>query len=95
MKLNDKSTRDLIVQAVKADKRCADDDKLLIAKIWYLKGWKDPELYNRLKEMPSPETIRRSRQKLVEEGIIVPSEKVKNARRAEAKQARKDLGYNG
>ena len=95
MKLNDKTTRELIIKAVKADKRCADNDKLLIAKIWYLKGWKDTELYNHIKDMPSSETIRRTRAKLVEEGIIEPSEKAKNARKAEAKQARRDLGYNG
>lgn len=93
MLINDKSTRDLIIQAVGMNPKCADDDKRLIATIWYLKGWKDPKLYEHIKDMPSAETIRRTRAKLVEEGKIKPSEKIQRARKNEEIQARRNLGY--
>ena len=93
MKVNKQRTRDKIVRLVRADQRYADDDKLLIAAIWYEEGWKDPELYERLKKATSPETIRRTRQKLVEEGVIKPSENATEARYNDFQQAKEDLGY--
>ena len=94
MKVNKQRTRDKIVRLVKADQRYADDDKLLIAAIWYEEGWRDPELYQKLKNATSPETIRRTRAKLVEEGVITPSEKVTEARYNDFQEAKDDLGYN-
>jgi ribosomal protein L19E len=91
MKINNKPMRDRIKALVKADPTLADDDKRLIASVWYLEGWIDPELYEKLKSVSSPETIRRTRAKLVEEGIIKPSAKVQEARYEEYKQARMSI----
>lgn len=91
MKINDKPMRDTIKRLVKANPALANDDKRLIASIWYLEGWKDPNLYANLKKVSSPETIRRTRAKLVEEGIIKPSKEVEEWRYKEFKQARMSL----
>lgn len=91
MKINDKPMRGTIKRLVKANPALANDDKRLIASIWYLEGWKDPDLYANLKKVSSPETIRRTRAKLVEEGIIKPSKEVEEWRYKEYKQARMSL----
>lgn len=88
MKINDKPMRDRIVALVRSNPQLANDDKRLIAAIWYLEGWKDVDLYTNLKKVSSPETIRRTRAKLVEEGIIKPSKEVQEFRYQEYKQAR-------
>lgn len=91
MKINNKPMRDTIKRLVRANPELADDDKRLIASIWYIEGWTDPELYNHLKAVSSPETIRRTRAKLVEEGVIKPSQKTQEARYQEFKQARMSI----
>ena len=88
MKINNKSMRQRIKALVRANPSLADDDKKLIASIWYLEGWRDPNLFENLKKVSSPETIRRTRAKMVEEGIIKPSKKATEARYNEYKQAR-------
>ena len=93
MKINTGNMRDKILNLVKKDQRFANDDKLLIATIWWQEGWKDKDLYKMLQQVSSPETIRRTRAKLVEEGLIIPNEKVQQARRDAEGQARNDLGY--
>lgn len=93
MKINSKNMREKILALVKKDPRYANDDKLLIATIWWYEGWEDKELYKHLQSVSSPETIRRTRAKLVEEGLIVPNDKVQQARRDAEQQARGDLGY--
>lgn len=91
MKINDKPMRDTITALVRSNPALANDDKRLIAAIWYLEGWKDVDLYTNLKKVSSPETIRRTRAKLVEEGIIKPSKEVQEFRYQEYKQARMSL----
>jgi hypothetical protein len=91
MKINDKPMRDRITALVRSNPALANDDKRLIAAIWYLEGWKDVDLYTNLKKVSSPETIRRTRAKLVEEGIIKPSKEVEEWRYKEYKQARMSL----
>lgn len=91
MKVNDKTTRDRILEIYKKNPQMADDDKLLIATIWWLEGWKDPGLYQHLKSVSSPETIRRTRAKLVEEGLIESSESVNKARKSEEQNVRASL----
>lgn len=91
MRINNKPMRDMIRSLVRSNPALADDDKRLIASIWYLEGWEDKDLYNKLKSVSSPETIRRTRAKLVEEGVIKPSEKAQEARYQEFKQARMSL----
>lgn len=93
MKVNTKGTREMILQLVKLDPSLADDDKKLIATVWWNQGWRDKHLYKRLKAVSSPETIRRTRAKLVEEGFIAPSKKAQQARANEEARAREDLGY--
>lgn len=93
MRVNGKRMRDMITELVEQDPRCADDDKRLIAKVWWKQGWRDPELYNHLKSVSSPETIRRTRAKLVEDGVITPSEATTEARYQDFQNARRDLNY--
>lgn len=91
MKINDNSMRHQIMRAVKACPALADDDKRLIATIWWQEGWRDPALYTNLKKVSSPETIRRTRARLVEEGLIKPSKTTQEARYEDYKQARMSL----
>lgn len=93
MKVNTNNMRDKILALVKKDARFANDDKLLIAAIWWGEGWRDKQLYNHLQSVSSAETIRRTRAKLVEEGLIKPNEKVQQARKEAEQWARGDLGY--
>lgn len=91
MKVNDKAMRDKIIEAVKRNPELANDDKRLIATIWWIEGWHDPELYEKLTRYSSPETIRRTRAKLVEEGVIKPSAEATAARKAEEQEVRRML----
>lgn len=91
MKINNKPMRERIKALVRENPSLADDDKRLIASIWYLEGWTDENLYANLKKVSSPETIRRTRAKLVEEGIIKPSKEIQEARYEEYKQARMSI----
>lgn len=89
MKVNTQDMRHKILRAVFREPRCADDDKLLIAKIWEYEGWDYTlSLYENLRNVSSPETIRRTRQKLVEEGRIVPMDSTTEARYKDFKEAR-------
>ena len=89
MKINTGDMRHKILRAVYHEPRCADSDKLLIAKIWEYEGWDYAlSVYENLRKVSSPETIRRTRQKLVEEGKIVPLEETVEARYQDFKEAR-------
>ena len=92
MKVNTQDMRHKILRAVYKEPMCADDDKLLIAKIWEYEGWDYTlGLYDNLLQVSSPETIRRTRQKLVEEGRIKPSDEITEARYQDFKQVRMDI----
>ena len=93
MKVNTEKMRDRILRLVKKDPRLANDDKLLIATIWWYEGWEDKDLYKHLKEVSNPETIRRTRQKLVEEGLVKPDKQVEEARNDAIQAVRGDGGY--
>lgn len=89
MKVNTKDMRHKILATVRQVPSAVDNDKLLIALIWSNEGWdKNLNIYSNLTKVSSPETIRRTRQKLVEEGILKPSAKATEARYQEFKQAR-------
>lgn len=89
MKINSQQLRTRILDIYKYDKRVAEDDKYLIAKIWEEDGWNyTKDVYSNLTNVTSAESIRRTRQKLVAEGLMTPSEKVQEARYEEYKQAR-------
>lgn len=86
--------RNEILDIYKNNKDVASDDKLLIATVWKRHGWNaNLDLYENLRNMPSPETIRRTRQKLVAEGLMQPSEKAKEIRYKEFKNYREEFYY--
>lgn len=88
MKVNTMDMRRKVLRWVAADPKAASDDKLLISLIWIEEGWDyDDSLLNNLKHVSSPETIRRTRQKLQQEGLIKPSEKTVEARYKDFKEA--------
>lgn len=93
MKVNNKSMREKVVELCRKDPSLVDDDTRLIANMWWQEGWKDKNLCEHLKSVSSPETIRRTRQKLVEEGVLKPSATTRFARKQEEKRARSSLGY--
>lgn len=89
MKINTQDMRHKIIEVVDRVPSAADNDKLLIALIWQKEGWdKSLNIYSNLRKVSSPETIRRTRQKLVEEGLIKPSAAATEARYQDFKQAR-------
>lgn len=89
MKINTQDMRHKILRTISRVPNAANDDKLLIALIWSDEGWqKEGGLYSNLLKVSSPETIRRTRQKLVEEGLIKASEAVTEARYEDFRQAR-------
>lgn len=92
MKVNTADMRHKILRTVHREPHAADDDKLLIALIWESEGWDYMlSVYENLRRVSSPETIRRTRQKLVEEGRIVPMEETTERRYHDFKEARMAL----
>lgn len=69
--------------------KVANSDKLLIASIWAKEGWEQGcSIYQNLCKVSSPETIRRTRQKLQQEGLIKASDEITEERYKEFKQVR-------
>lgn len=94
MSINSDNIRSKIQRAYYKNPRVADDDMLLLNEIWKASGWSNcVSLLENLRKMPSPETIRRTRQKLVQDGVIKPSMSAINKRYAGWKRVRKELGY--
>lgn len=92
--INSESIRRLVRKAYFKNERVADDDLLLISEVWKSAGWNSNlGLLENLRKMPSPETIRRTRQKMVSEGLIKPSVSATERRYKSFKQARRELGY--
>ena len=92
MKVNTQDMRHKILKTIRRVPNAANDDKLLIALIWSEEGWQQGiGIYSNLTRVSSPETIRRTRQKLVEEGLVKPSEKTTEARYEDFRQARMAL----
>ena len=95
MRINTKDMRAKIMRAVAREPKAADDDKLLISLIWENEGWDYMlSVYENLRRVSSPETIRRTRQKLVEEGKIEPSAEATEARYQEFKRIATDCRGN-
>lgn len=95
MKVNTLDMRNKILKCVSQNPKAANDDKYLISLIWSEEGWDDMRgLYENLKNVSSSETIRRTRQKLVEEGLIKPSEKVTQIRHQECVRIATDFRGN-
>ena len=71
----------IILKLYLRDKSIVNDDKRLIAQVWYEYGWLDSDtLENNLAKVPNPETITRSRRKLYTDGFIKYSEDATNRR---------------
>ena len=89
MKVNTNDMRHKILDVVRLHPEAVNSDKLLISFIWEKEGWTYSRgiLWN-LHHVSSPETIRQTRQKLVEEGLIKPCEETIEARYEDFKQAR-------
>ena len=92
--INSRNIRVKIEKAYARNRKVADDDMLLLAEVWMDSGWDNSKsLIDNLRNMPSPETIRRTRQKMVEEGAIRPSLTASERRYKNFKSIRKELGY--
>lgn len=92
--INSERIRDKVLKVYRKNNRVADDDALLLNEVWKMSGWdRSKTLLQNLRIMPSPETIRRTRQKLVAEGLIKPSMSAIDRRYASWKRTRKELGY--
>lgn len=92
--INSENIRAKIRRAYYKNNKVADDDVLLLNEVWKASGWDNSKtLLQNLRAMPSPETIRRTRQKLVAEGLIKPSMSAIDRRYASWKKTRKELGY--
>ena len=94
MSINSENIRNKIQRAYYKNSKVADDDVLLLNEVWKASGWDNSKtLLQNLRNMPSPETIRRTRQKMVSDGIIKPSMSAIERRYASWKRVRKELGY--
>ena len=92
MRINSYNMRHEILRAVCREPHAADDDKLLIALVWESEGWDCTlSIYENLRKVSSPETIRRTRQKLVEDGTIKPSSEANEARYRKFKYIRSTI----
>lgn len=92
--INSENIRAKIRRAYYKNNKVADDDALLLNEVWKMSGWDSSKtLLQNLRTVPSPETIRRTRQKLVAEGLIKPSMSAMDRRYASWKRTRKELGY--
>ena len=92
MKVNSEDMRHKILNAIEFNPNAANDDTLLITIIWNKEGWNSGMgLYENLRHVSNPETIRRTRQKLVEEGLVKPTERIVGYRYDDFKQARMSL----
>lgn len=81
MKVNTNYMRNMIIRLCKENPKLANDDVALIAKIWITEGWyNELTLLQNLRRVSKPETIRRTRQKLQQEGLISATEKTLDSR---------------
>lgn len=93
MSLISKDIRQQILRLCISVPEIVNDDKWLIAEIWRLNGWSyDKNLYENLKAMPSAETIRRTRQKLHQDGLIEYSGATEERRYEAYKEVTDELG---
>lgn len=94
MRINTAKMRKRIIELCKINSKYANDDLALISAIWDREGWSsERSLYDNLRSVSHPETIRRTRQRLQSEGVIQAREKTVDKRYNEFKQAKFDLGY--
>lgn len=92
MNINSNEMRKKVLGAVAKEPRAADDDRLLMAIIWAQEGWRNGDpIYTNLRKVSNPESIRRTRQKLVQDGVIKPSQRATRGRAKKQEQTRLTL----
>lgn len=84
-KINSVEMRQTIINVCNIRPEAANDDMLLVAMIWYVEGWRDPFLYQKLRGHTNMTTILRTRRKLAEEGKIKVDPAVRALRQKEAR----------
>lgn len=84
-KINSVEMRQTIINVCNIRPEAANDDMLLVAMIWYVEGWRDPFLYQKLRGHTNMTTILRTRRKLAEEGKIKVGPAVRALRQKEAR----------
>lgn len=68
-------------QALANNEKARNSDKVLLLQVWHSLGFDlTPAQTAKFLELPTPETIRRVRQKLQEGGQYLPSEQVQETR---------------
>lgn len=79
------------------DNRCCSDDRRLIWEVWTKqlrfrpRGMSVIRWTDFSKKLASPETIRRSRQKLQEHGFIPSKESIRQAREQDRQEVKKEI----
>lgn len=74
-------TESTVLRIINQDSVYAEDDQLLITRIWHSEGWNDKDaLYVNLKRVTSASTIKRARRHLHQMGLIQYPEKVLRSR---------------
>lgn len=92
MKINTNDMRHKILRIVAECPNAANDDRYLTALVWMDEGWNyKKSLFHNLDHVSSAETIRRTRQKLVQEGLVKPSKATTEARYKDFIEARESL----
>lgn len=95
MPLVSKSTKDLIQAIYNNENRrkLLDKDTALIAFIWRIDGWDDSKpLEENIAKVRSAESIRRTRQKMHEKGLIKYSDEAEERRYEAYKDVKDELG---
>lgn len=81
--------RKTILRLCKERPNLANDDIALMAAIWIEEGWYEQlTLVQNLKRVSNPETIRRTRQKLQQEGLLKRNEDTTDRRYIEWKRSK-------
>lgn len=81
MKTNTNYMRRTILRLCANNPELINDDVALIAKVWQEEGWyNEMTLLQNLRRVSKPETIRRTRQKLQQEGLIKANERTTESR---------------
>lgn len=70
----------LVFEAVQSDQRAAEEDHILLARVWERDWDHSKSLEENLRRLPNPETLTRCRRKLHELGLIKYSEETDKRR---------------
>lgn len=84
----------IVEKTLKYHPETRTDDKLLILQVWERCGFHLSVNQRKAflgKELPSTETIRRTRQRLQQEGKYLPPQPVQEARQQKAEQIRQEI----